>query len=152
VRTRTLLLLAVACGVAILAAGVIQLLRLAGQDEPARPAAIGAPVRVGDLTVVVDGYAEDADRVDVRVELGGVDDPDAAADFRLVVPGASLSPVDADGTHGTPDGGGGAPCVGSTREPVTCTLSFTLPDDSGTTRVLLLRRGDEQVRWDLTTA
>ena len=54
VRTRTLLLLAVACGLVILAAGVVQLLRIAGQDEPAPAAQIGEPVRIGDLTVTVD--------------------------------------------------------------------------------------------------
>ena len=145
-KTRTLLLLAVACGVAILAAGVVQLLRLAGQDEPARPAAIGEEVTVGDLTVVVDGYREDAGRVDVAVEIGGVDDADAADGFHLVVPGRPLAPVAREAV------GGSAPCAGSTVERRACTLSFDLPDEPGTTRVLLLRRGDEQVRWELATA
>lgn len=147
-KTRTLLLLAVACGVAILAAGVAQLLRLAGQDEPARPAAVGAPVDVGDLTVAVRGHVEQAGRVVVTLELSGVDDPDAAAEFRLVVPGASLPPV------AQPAGGSEAddlPCTASTVQRERCTLTFELPDDPGTTRVLLYRRGDEQVRWELVT-
>lgn len=145
-KTRTLLLLAVACGVAILAAGVVQLLRLAGQDEPARPAAVGEEVAAGDLRVVVDGYRESSGRVDVQVELGGVDDADAIDGFRLVVPGRPLEPVARDGLDGSPA------CRGSTVAAQACTLSFDLPEEPGTTRVLVLRRGDEQVRWALVTA
>ncbi len=147
-RTRTLLLLAIACGVAILAAGTFQLLRLAGQDDPPEPAEVGTPVEIGDLTVVVLGSSEESGRVDVAVELGGVEDPDAADEFRLVVPGASLPPVArpaGEGAEAVPA------CAGSTTEPSRCVLSFELPDEPGTARVLLYRRGDEQVRWELSS-
>jgi hypothetical protein len=152
VRTRTLLLLAVACGVAILAAGVAQFVRLTGQDEPARPAAIGAPVEMGDLTVVVGDVLEDAGAVAVEVELSGVADPDAAAGFRLVVPGAALAPSASTApAPGTAPAAGLAPaCTGSTVSGQRCTLWFELPADPGTARVLVLRRGDEQVRWELS--
>jgi hypothetical protein len=145
VKTRTLLLLAVACGVVILAAGTVALLGLAAQDEPAPPAALGDRVTAGDLIVVVGGYREDAGRVDVSVELGGVDDADAHDGFRLVVPGHALEPIARAGLDGTP------PCGASTAGPRPCTLSFDLPDEPGTTRRLVLRRGDEQVRWELAT-
>ena len=92
VRTRTLLLLAVACGLVILAAGVVQLLRIAGQDEPAPAAVVGEQVQIGDLAVTVEDFAEDDGRAVVELELGGVDDPDGTEEFRLVVPGASLAP------------------------------------------------------------
>ena len=85
VRTRTLLLLAVACGLVILVAGVVQLLRIAGQDD-AEFSPLGAEVSVGDLRVVVESYDESGGTATVAVRLGGVDDPDAAADFRLVAP------------------------------------------------------------------
>jgi hypothetical protein len=150
VRTRTLLPLAVACGVAILAAGVAQFVRLTGQDEPARPAAIGVPVEMGDLTVVVGDVLEDAGAVAVEVELSGVADPDAAAGFRLVVPGAALAPS-AEVSSATAPAPGFAPaCTGSTVAAQRCTLWFELPADPGTARVLVLRRGDEQVRWELS--
>jgi hypothetical protein len=42
-------------------------------------------------------------------------------------------------------------CAGSTTEPSRCVLSFELPDEPGTARVLLYRRGDEQVRWELSS-
>jgi hypothetical protein len=136
VRTRTLLLLAVACGLAILAAGVVQLLRIAGQDEPAPAARIGEQVEVGDLTVTVEGYAERDDRAVVDLELGGVEDPDGTDDFRLVVPGVSLSPSDDE-------------CGGTTVAQRACSLTFDLTDTAGSSRVLIYRRGDEQARWEL---
>jgi hypothetical protein len=138
VRTRTLLLLAVACGLAILAAGVVQLLRIAGQDEPAPAAQIGEPVRVGDLTVTVDGYSERDDRGVVELSLGGVDDPEGTDDFRLVVPGASLAPNDDE-------------CGGTTVARRLCSLMFDLGGTEGSSRVLIYRRGDQQVRWELAS-
>jgi hypothetical protein len=136
VRTRTLLLLAVACGLVILVAGVIQLLRIAGQDEATPAAAIGEAVEVGDLTVTVDGFTEQAGRGVVELELGGVDDPEGTDDFRLVVPGASLRAVE--------DG-----CAGTTVDPRVCSLTFDLSGTEGSSRVLLYRRGDERARWEL---
>jgi hypothetical protein len=106
--------------------------------------AIGAPVTVGDLDVVVDGVSDGADAVDVRVTLGGVDDPDAVDGFRLVVPAGALEPTSVDGTD-PPS------CGAVTAAAVSCTLHFELPAEPGSTRVLVLRRGDQQVRWDLVT-
>jgi hypothetical protein len=139
VRTRTLLLLAVACGLVILIAGVIQLLRIAEQDELPPAADIGEAVEVGDLTVIVDGFTERAGRGVVALELGGVDDPEGTDDFRLVVPGASLRAVE--------DG-----CAGTTVERRVCSLTFDLSATEGSGRVLLYRRGDERARWELTAS
>jgi hypothetical protein len=138
VRTRTLLLLAVACGLVILVAGVVQLLRIAGQDEPPPAAGIGEPVRLGDVTVTVHGFTEREGRGVVELELGGVDDPDGTDDFRLVVPGASLRAVE--------DG-----CAGTTVDRRTCSLTFDVSGTDGTSRVLLYRRGDERARWELAS-
>jgi hypothetical protein len=144
VKTRTLLLLALGCGIAILAAGVAQFVRLSQQDDPATPVAIGASVTVGDLDVVVEGVDDDGATVEVRLSLGGVEDPDAADGFRLVVPGAAIAPSAGDG--GEPPS-----CRAATVAPTACRLRFELPAEPGSTRVLVLRRGDEQVRWDLIT-
>jgi hypothetical protein len=138
VRTRTLLLLAVACGLVILVAGVVQLLRIAGQDEAPPAASLGEPVEVGDLTVTVDGFRERDGRGVVELELGGVDDPDGTNDFRLVVPGASLRAVEDE-------------CAGTTVAPRVCSLTFDLSETEGTSRVLLYRRGDERARWELSS-
>lgn len=145
-RTRTLLLLAIACGVAILAAGVAQLLRLAGEDDPPTPATVGELVVIGDLRVTVEEFSETDGVVDTIIEIGGVDDADGTERFRLVVPGEALSPV-------TDGGAGGVPlCAGTTEEPQRCRLRFDLPVEPGTSRRLLLRRGDEQVSWQLSPA
>lgn len=139
-RTRTLLLLAVVCGLAILVAGVVQLLRVATQDDPPRAVAIGETARVGDMEIVVEGSSERRGSVLVDVQIGGVDDPDGAGAFRLVVPGGA---VEADPTAGNH-------CGATTARVEPCTLAFRLGDDAGSTRVLLYQRGDERVRWELS--
>jgi hypothetical protein len=139
VRTRTLLLLAVACGLVILVAGVVQLLRIAGQDETAEFSPLGSEVRVGDLEVVVDSYDESGGTAEVAVRLGGVDDPDGAADFRLVVPGEVLAPT----------GGGDEACGAVTVDPEACRLRFDVGDAAGGVRVLRVERGDDDARWEL---
>lgn len=144
-RTRTLLLLAVACGAAILAAGAALFLRLAGQDEPVDAAQVGEEVTVGDLRAVVESFDDGAERVEVLVTLGGVADPDAIDGFALVTPAGAVAP-DASAASDPP------PCQGVTVADQRCTLVFVLPADPGTTRVLVLRRGEEQRRWDLVTA
>ena len=77
----------------------------------------------------------------VVVDLAGVDDPEGADGFRLVVPGDALT-ADADGEDAC-----GATTIAGTR----CTLTFDLGAAEGSSRVLLYRRGDEQARWELTT-
>ena len=76
----------------------------------------------------------------VAVEIGGVDDDDGADAFRLVVPGAALRAP-------TPTAGR---LRGDDRRDGPCTLTFDLGSADGSSRVLLYRRGDEQVRWELT--
>jgi hypothetical protein len=144
VRTRTLLLLAVACGLVILVAGVVQLLRIAGQDEVGEFSPLGAAVRVGDLEVVVDTYDESGGTAEVGVRLGGVDDPDGAADFRLVVPGAD-QPLE-------PAAGGARACGAVTVAAAACELTFDVGDAPGGVRVLRVERGDDSARWELTDA
>ena len=138
-RTRTLLLLAVACGLAILAAGVVQLLRIANQDEAAAVVPIGQAVQVGDMSVTVEDVSERPGRVLVDVEIGGVDDTNGSEAFRLVVPSGALLADPSAGNH----------CGATTVQVQPCTLAFRVDDDAGSSRVLLYQRGDERVRWDL---
>ena len=138
-RTRTLLLLAVGCGLAILVAGVVQLLRIANQDEAAAVVPIGQTVRVGDMSVTVEDVSERPGSVLVDVEIGGVDDASGSEAFRLVVPSGALEPDATAGNH----------CGATTVQVQPCTLAFRVDDDAGSSRVLLYQRGDERVRWDL---
>ena len=134
-----MLLLAIGCGFVILAAGVVQLLRIAGQDDPPTAAAVGQPVEIGDMTITVEGLTEDGASAVVAVELGGVDDEDGAGAFRLVVP-APRCEADPDGPMP----------AWRRRRDGPCTLTFDLGSADGSSRVLLYRRGDEQARWELT--
>jgi hypothetical protein len=140
VRTRTLLLLAVACGLAILVAGTIQLLRLANEDASPNLHAVGDSVRIGDLDVTVLSFTDTGGTATAELRLGGVDDPDGVDDFRLVAPGRSLAPT----------GRGSDDCAGTTVAMAECTVTFDTSAASGDGRVLLYRRGDDVARWQVT--
>jgi hypothetical protein len=145
VRTRTLLLLAFVCGLVILVAGVVQLVRIAGESDADNDEsfhALGEEVEVGDLTVVVGSYTEAGGVATVDVTLGGVDDPDGADEFRLVVPDESLSP----------SGDGDDACGATTVAAQTCRLTFDVAEAPGGPRVLLYRRGEDVARWELEDA
>ena len=135
-KTRTLLLLALACGLAIMVAGAVFLFQLATQDEVAEPVPIGRSVRVGDLTVVVAGREESAGRLDVEVEIGGVRDDQPADDFRLIASGRPLR-----ATSST--------CPPTDAAVQLCVVSFDLSGADGVSRVLFYERGDDQARWVL---
>jgi len=137
-RTRTLLLLAVTCGLAILIAGTVQLLRLAGQ-ETAPLLQVGGSGSAGDANVLVENYAEADGVATVTVTLSGVDDPDGLDGFTLVGPEATA----------TPNQRGAEACEGFTIEPVTCTLTFGTADVRDGDRLLVFSRAAETVRWKL---
>lgn len=142
-RTRTLLLLAIVCGLAILVAGGVQLLRLAGDDgDAAENLVVGDAARAGDLAVTVVDAAEADGLMRVTVRLGGVDDPTGLDNFQLIVSGARVEPLTAA------QAGEGA-CVALTVAEQTCDLVFGTADSDGRARVLLLLRGEDRVRWDL---
>ena len=138
-KTRTLLLLALGCGLAILLAGGALLVRLAGQDDPEPPVAIGVDSAIGDLHVTVLSATEqsEARTLTVELELGGVDDPDGAAGFELIASGRPIPPSNASS------------CGKTTLQPSRCTLVFDVSTADGDSRVLRYRRGDDQARWDV---
>jgi hypothetical protein len=137
-RTRTLLLLAVTCGLAILVAGTVQLLRLAGQ-ETATLLAVGDAGRAGDATVLVEQFEEVDGVATVTVTLSGVDDPNGLEGFTLVGPEATMSPNQR----------GDDACTGFTVAPVTCTLTFGTAEVQGGDRLLVFQRAAEIARWKL---
>ncbi|MGH9137858.1 MAG: hypothetical protein ACRD0G_12535 [Acidimicrobiales bacterium] len=149
-RTRTLLVLAVICGFAILVAGGVQLLRIANQDDTAEFYDVGAAVDVGDMTVVVESYGESAGTASVALRLGGVADDDGGRGFRLVVPGESLQP-DGD-VGGDGDGDPDEECAATTVAMRSCRLTFDVSAAAGGTRILYYQRGDDEARWELDTA
>lgn len=141
-RTRTLLLLAVACGLVILLAGGVQLLRLTGDEHTADDVlAVGATAVAGDLSVTVVAAAESEGSMVVTLRLGGVDDPSGIDGFRLVVPGVVISSVEEPAAAGR--------CATVTVASQTCDIAFVTTEAQGSARVLLLRRGEDQRRWSL---
>lgn len=140
-KTRTLLLLAVVCGMAILVAGTVQLLRVAGQENKTT-LGMHAAGRAGDAAVVVDDASLRAGELTVTVTIGGVDDDGGLAGFRLVRTGAD------------PVGVTGGTCTGFSTAKQQCTLAFVDEGADGDQRLLLFSRADETVRWslDVTTA
>ena len=136
VKTRTLLLLAVTCGLAILIAGSVQLLRTAGQRNTTKLVAIGETGRAGDASVVVDAVDVQPATVSVTVTLGGVDDPHGLDGFTLVGAG-STRPVD------------GGTCNGFTVDETQCTLLFDNTGLGGSARLLRFDRADDNLRWTL---
>jgi len=141
-RTRTLLLLAVSCGLAILLAGGIQLWRLANQEPPAPPLTIGQVGTAGDAAVTVKSAVESGATFVVVVELSGVDDPDGLDGFTLV--GVDLA-VKLPASAAAVDGA----CTGFTVAPVECALVFPNTDFPTADRQLLFERAEDRVRWRL---
>ena len=145
-KTRTLLILAVTCGLAILIAGGVQLLRLANQDKPGAALKLEATAQLGDAVVTVHTFVVTADAILVTVTLSGVDDPDGVNGFTLIAPDAAISADPAAAVAETTD----PPiCAGFTIEPVDCILRFPATDLKGSDRMLLFQRAAEQVRWRL---
>lgn len=133
-QTRTLLLLSLVCGLAILFAGVALLIQIANRAEVAPPRDLGSEVAVGDMTVIVERSVERGDRHVVDLQIGGVDDPAGTDGFRMIASARPAPLVESCG-----------PTSVELRE---CTLVFDVPDDGGS-RQLIYDRGDQSARWVL---
>ena len=148
-KTRTLLILAVTCGLAILVAAALFFLQLSNQDEPNPALEIGDSAQLGDAIVTVNDYEVTDDAIVVTVTLSGVDDPDGVNGFTLIAPGKAISadaPSEVTGSTGLID----LPsCAGFTIEPQTCVLRFAAAGLEGSDRQLFFQRAAEQVRWRL---
>jgi hypothetical protein len=140
-KTRTLLLLSVAVGLAILLAGGVLLLQLANQQSVVEPATVGTPVSVGDVEVTVVDVTETDGVLAVDVEIGGVDDSDGIDSFRLVTSDRPLGPITAPAA---------GRCTEITVAEQRCRIEFDVSAAEGSSRVMVLRRGDDQRNWALS--
>jgi hypothetical protein len=148
VKTRTLITLAVACGLAILVAGAVFLWRVTAHRDDLTVPEIKAPgqsQQVGPVTATVDGSTDVGTLVVVRVHLQS-DQPfsDASAGWSLVVSGdtTARAPVT------LPDGQGLA-CAGQPVEPgvgLDCVLAFPAGDGD---RYVAFAVGPTQRQWRL---
>ncbi len=139
-KTRTLLLLSVGTALMILLAGGALLFQLSTQESTSDSIDIGATTSVGDLDVTVLGATVVGDLLEVDVEIGGVDDIDGIESFRLVTGDRRLDPVAAPET---------GRCSEVTATAQQCSIDFNVGASEGTSRVLVLRRGEEQATWRL---
>lgn len=139
-KTRTLLLLSVGTALMILLAGGALLFQLSTQDSTSDSIDLGSTTAVGDIEVTVLDAVVAGDRLAVDVEIGGVDDVDGIESFRLVTGDRRLDPIAAldEGR-----------CAEITTVVQRCTIDFDIGASEGTSRVLVLRRGEEQATWRL---
>src|SRR3954451_3360048 len=135
-RTKTLLLLAVGCGLVILLAGGIQLLRVGGQEQSTKVLSTGQPGKAGDVTVQLVSTTIGHDDVSAVVRVGGVDDPDGLDGFTLVAPGKVVAVTRSS-------------CEGIAVAQADCVLTFSTAELQGTSRQLIFHRADQQLRWVL---
>jgi hypothetical protein len=139
-KTRTLLLLSLGTALMILMAGGVLLFQLSGQDDTTQATPLGTAVQVGDAQITVSGSSVEGSLLRVDVEIGGVVDERGIDAFSLVTGDQRLPPVTvaADGR-----------CTGITDETQTCTIDFDVSVTEGSSRVLLVRRGEDQATWRL---
>ncbi len=97
-------------------------------------------MQVGDAEITVLGSSVEAPLLRVEVEIGGVLDERGVDAFALVTGDQRLDPVD-----GPADGR----CSGLTVETQTCSIDFDVSASEGSSRVLVIRRGEDQARWRL---
>lgn len=136
VKTRTLLLLAVGTGLAIMLAGAVFFFQLATQDDAAPPTPLGVATTVGDMSVTVVGAEEAAGVLRVSIVVGGAVDDDPTDEFRLI---ASARPAALVGTTCGPSGD----------DRQECTIEFDVGAADGVSRVLFYERGEDRSRWQL---
>jgi hypothetical protein len=120
----------------ILLAGGIQLLRVGGQEQTVKQLKVGEQGSAGDVTVALVSSSATTSELVVVVRVGGVADPDGLNGFTLVGPG-KVVPV----TSST--------CDGIAVANVDCELTFGTAGLPGTSRQLIFRRADQQLRWVL---
>ena len=124
----------------ILLAGGALLFQLSNQESTSDSIAFGESASVGDVDVTVAGADVLGDTLAVSVTLSGVDDIDGIESFRLVTGDRRLDPIAAPGE---------GRCAEITVAEQRCTIEFDISASQGTSRVLVLRRGEDQATWRL---
>lgn len=140
-KTRTLLLLSVGCGLLILLAGGVKLLQVATDRTEVPVLALGDTDLIGDMTVAVEAIEADAQGTLVEISMAGVPGDAVIEDWRLLGDGAVLEPSGASGEDRF--------CSSTTRVPedgstVRCTLRFAAVE---TVQAVAYTRAGEQRQW-----
>jgi len=138
VKTRNLLILAFACGLAILIAGAVKIFQVATDTPTVDLLALGESGQAGDMTVVVSSVDASGEVILVNVGMRGVDGADAAAGWRLRADGTVHEPV-------ALPAGAGTPCsTTSIDTDLNCVLAFPQAD---TVQAVAYLRAGTQLQW-----
>lgn len=135
-KTRTLILWSLVCGVIILVAGSIKLFQVSTSKSTVEFLAFGQPAIVADMDVTVEAFDTTPGNVLARVTMSGPEGADAREGWRIIVGDRVLSPVDATDA--------GEQCTVTGATPVTCVIAFPLVD--GSPVFAYLRAGDQR-QW-----
>lgn len=151
--TRKLILLALACGLAILVAGSVQLLRI--QRGGSTTLSVGDSTELATVRAAVVSASSTSDSIGVVVEIRVADGAatalsDAQVGWSLLTGGLKepvLPGVAAKGAGETPACAGLRVAVGETRE---CLLRFPVrPGGAGTTYVSYRFAGQQPATWSV---
>ncbi len=138
-KTRTLLLLSVACGLVILVAGGLKLLQVATDRTEVQVLSIGQTSRIGDMTVRVDALDVGSEGTEARIAMSGVPGAIAVTGWRLLGDGEVVEPFTTVG-DGLCDARTEVPDSGE----VVCTVRFTSVE---TIQAVAYTRAGEQRQW-----
>ena len=140
VKTRTLMLLSVVCGLLIVLAGGIKLFQVASDRTDIPVLSVGDRALVGDMTVVVESIEPSPDGVAVAVSMSGVPGEVALGGWSMLGDGELLDPVDG-GDSDTCDRATVVPEGGATLH---CALQVPAAD---AVQYVAYQRGGELRRW-----
>lgn len=133
--TRKLIAMAMACLVAVIVAGVVKLAQINDGDAKVEVLHFGDSAVVGEMNVTVVSLRTTSTQTIVQVKMGGVEDADGAASWRLLADGKLFSPV-----VGMEEN----QCGATTTEVVQCSLVF---DAVGAGTSVAYSRAGEQRNW-----
>lgn len=137
-KTRNLLILAFACGLAILVAGGVKIFQVASDKPEVNLLAYGEFSRAGDMFVVVSSVDTTGELTLVHVAMRGVDGADAQAGWRLRADGEVHEPVPLPV-------GAGTPCSTTTVDTdLNCVIAFPRAE---TLQAVAYLRADAQLQW-----
>ncbi|MFZ9384897.1 MAG: hypothetical protein ACO27U_09505 [Ilumatobacteraceae bacterium] len=143
-KTRTLLLLSVACGLIILLAGGFKLLQVASDRTEVPVLSIGGETRIGDMTVRVESITTTEIGTETRVAMAGVPGELAVDGWRLLGDGEVAEPFTTVGESTAGD----AVCDARTTVPesgeVVCVVRFPSVE---TVQAVAYTRAGEQRQW-----
>ena len=138
-KTRTLLLLSVACGLLILLAGGVKLLQVATDRTEVPVLQVGDEAMIGDMSVRVVSITDDVDGTNVGIEMSGVSGASVLSGWRLLGDGEVAEPAGAS-ADGICDRETVVPPVGS----VACVVRFASVE---AVQAVAYTRAGEQRQW-----